>query len=87
MNNIHIEDSYKIWNTNKMWYAINDYCDEHNIFSPEYYLNRSFTSMYAEWHLHNIGYYITKPFCCFESIRKINLRCKSVDLNEWRRDR
>lgn len=83
MNNIHIEDSYKIWNEDKMWYAINDYCKEHDINSAIFYLNRSFPSMYREWWLHNIGYYITKPFCRFESIRKINLRCKDVDL-EWR---
>lgn len=82
MNNIHIENSYKIWNTNKMWYEISTYCIEHEIYNVEYYLNRSYTSLYVEWWMHNIGYYITKPFCRFKPVRKINLRFKDVDLEE-----
>ena len=84
MNNIRIIDSYKIWNTNKMWYVIDDYCKERGIYYVGYYLNRGFTSIYIEWWLHNIGYYITKPFCWIEFIHKINLRCKDIDLNEWK---
>ena len=43
-------------------------------------LNRAYRSMYVEWWLHNIGYYLTKPFCSIEFFKKINLRCKDVDL-------
>lgn len=46
-------------------------------------LNRTYQSMYVEWWLHNIGYYITKPFCFIELIRKINVRFRDVDINEW----
>lgn len=50
---------------------------------PETMLNRSFRSMYIEWWLHNIGYYVTKPFCFNKSINTINIRCRDVDLEEW----
>lgn len=45
-------------------------------------LNRSYTSMYIEWWLHNIGYYITLPFLKLgiNWINSINRRCKDVDL-------
>ena len=46
---------------------------------------RSIKSMYIEWWLHNIGYYLTKPLCKFDYFKKINLRCKDVDLEEWSR--
>ena len=82
MKNIRIEDSYKIWSTDKMWYIIDDYCKKHDIREARYYLNRTNQSMYREWWLHNIGYYITKPFCFIKFISKINLRCKDVDLEE-----
>jgi hypothetical protein len=52
---------------------------------PEDYLNRSYRSMYIEWILHNIGYYITLPFIKNEKIKNINERCKHVDLDEWRK--
>ena len=51
--------------------------------SPQTILQRTYNSMYVEWWLHNIGYYITKPFCFIDRINKINLRCKDVDINEW----
>jgi hypothetical protein len=40
-------------------------------------ITRSYTSMYIEWYLHNIGYYITLPFPWWDNI---NARCKDVDL-------
>lgn len=80
MRNIHIENSYKIWNTATMKYLIYEKCD---YCYPNIMLNRSYKSMYVEWWLHNIGYYVTKPLCKIEFFKKINLRCKDVDLNEW----
>ena len=84
MRNIHIEDSYNIWDTYDMTYIISAKCFEkfgsHN---PQAILNRTYASMYVEWWAHNIGYYITKPFCFVEPIKKINLRCKDVDLEEY----
>ena len=50
--------------------------EEYNSRYPEIQLNRCYFSMYVEWWLHNIGYYITKPFCSIEWI-------KHVDINEW----
>ena len=84
MANIHIENSYKIWLTSTMNSFIWEKCYEQFGFRhPQDVLNRSFRSMYIEWWLHNIGYYITKPFCHIEAVKKINLRCKDVDLEAW----
>ena len=80
---IHIRDSYLVWKPRRMraiiknacWYiyreALADKC-----------LNRSYKSMYIEWWLHNIGYYLTKPFCRIPFIMEINMRCADVDLEE-----
>jgi hypothetical protein len=45
-------------------------------------LNRSMRGMIIEWYLHNIGYYITLPFIKKESIKKLNIRFKHLDLEE-----
>ena len=84
MKNIHINDSYKIWSTSDMHLTLNKECfNQFSSYYPEAVLNRLYTTMYVEWWLHNIGYYVTKPFCFIETIRLINLRCKDVDLEEW----
>ena len=81
MKSIQIKDSYKIWSTFSMWEFIHDACfDKYGMGFPDDILHRSYLSMYIEWWLHNIGYYITKPFCFIGFIKKINLRCKDVDL-------
>ena len=84
MNNIHINNSYNIWNTSYIRFIIKNKCYENfNSYEPEIVLNRTYRSMYIEWWLHNIGYYITKPFYFIKKISEINLRCKDVDLEEW----
>ena len=84
MKNLHIENSYNIWDTSKMKSIIDKKCYiEYNSYLSELHLNRDYCSMYIEWWLHNIGYYITKPFCFVNCIEKINLRFKDVDINEW----
>ena len=83
MNNIHIENSYKIWKQDDMWYAINDFCKQHNIHEPRFYLNRTYESMFFEWRMHNIGYYVTLPLIKFKKFKEINERCKHVDLEEY----
>lgn len=83
MKNIHIENSYKVWSADDMQYIIMHECYwQHGSWLPEIQLNRTYFSMCVEWWLHNIGYYVTKPFCFIEFFKKINLRCKDVDLNE-----
>lgn len=76
MKNIHINNSYNIWSILKMRQVILQY---HN--HPTSYLNRSWLSLYIEWYLHNIGYYITLPLCFIPYIKKQNTRCQDVDLN------
>ncbi len=84
MKNIQIKDSYNIWNAEEMKYRIYKKCyEQYDSYSPESQLNRTYESMYIEWWLHNIGYYATKPLCHIEFFKKINLRCKDVDINEW----
>lgn len=85
MKNLHIENSYNIWNKSKMHSIINEKClANYNSNNPEATLNRTYRSMYIEWWLHNIGYYITKPLCFINSFKKINLRCRDVDINEMK---
>lgn len=76
MKNIHINNSYNIWSIKIMKQIILQY---HN--NPTFYLNRSWLSLYIEWYLHNIGYYITLLLCFIPYIKKQNIRCKDVDLN------
>jgi len=84
MRYIHINNSYKIWKVSDMKCIIRDKCrKEFRMVEPYMALNRSYYSLYIEWWLHNIGYYITKPFCSIKFIHRINLRCKDVDLEEW----
>lgn len=84
MKNVHIENSYYIWKPRDMRCMIQRKCfDQLHSYYPEVVLNRSYFSMYVEWWFHNIGYYITRPFCFIEAIKFINLRCKDVDLEEW----
>lgn len=83
MKNIQINDSYNIWNTEAMKYRIYKKCRaQYDSDFPERQLNRTYCSMYIEWWLHNIGYYITKPLCSIDFFNKINLRCRDVDLEE-----
>ena len=84
MKNIHINNSYNIWSTAVMYSILKDECSKQlNSYNPETILNRTYKSLYIEWWLHNIGYYITKPFCFIKYFNFINLRCKDVDLEEW----
>ena len=84
MRSIHIKNSYNIWSPSDMrWHINKESFSKFNTYYPEFVLNRTYDSMYIEWWLHNIGYYITKPFCFINAIRLINLRCKDVDLEEW----
>ena len=82
MNNLHIENSYNIWKISAMHEIIDTMLAGESIKDV---LNRNYASLYIEWWLHNIGYYITKPLCNFDKILALNLRFKDVDLNEWGR--
>lgn len=83
MKSIQIIDSYKIWRPSKMYTQIwNTSFITYGSLSPSDFLNRSYKSMYIEWWLHNIGYYITKPFCRIPFVMSINMRCADVDLEE-----
>lgn len=73
MNNLHILNSYRVWRISKM----NDYLPK----DVETILNRPLWTIYIEWWLHNIGYYLTKPF---PFLVITNERFKHVDLNEWK---
>ena len=81
--NIRIRDSYSIWNPKMMKLLIQERTfSKYNLYNADSLLSRSYQSMYIEWWFHNIGYYITKPFCFNDFINEINLRFKNVDINE-----
>lgn len=83
MKSIQIKNSYRIWKPSIMKRCIRIECIyKYDMASADRVLHRSYLSMYIEWWLHNIGYYLTKPFCFIPFIKKINLRCKDVDLEE-----
>lgn len=83
MKSIQIKDSYKIWRPSKMYRRIREESlNQYGNICAAVVLNRSYIDMYIEWWLHNIGYNLTKPFCFIPFIKKINLRCKDVDLEE-----
>ena len=85
LKSIQIKNSYNIWSPTKMKIKIQiEVRDCYMSWEPTGILNRTYVSMYIEWWLHNIGYYITKPFVRFEKVKKINLRCKDIDLEEWK---
>lgn len=85
MKNIHIENSYTVWNYDKMLDIIFDkVLEEYDSCDPSIILNRGFIGMCIEWYLHNIGYYLTLPFIKFRRIHKLNIRFKHLDLNEHR---
>lgn len=83
MKNLHIQNSYRIWNYKEMDDKICEECFmEYGSSDAECELNRSMKGMYIEWYLHNIGYWLTLPFVKNEKIKAINERFKHVDLEE-----
>ena len=81
---IRINNSCDIWSPKQMKTLIQQQsAAKYGTTDADHVLNRSYTSMYIEWWCHNIGYYITKPFCFIEFFRDINIRCKDVDLEAW----
>lgn len=80
MKSIQIKDSYEVWRPSLMKACINLACNlKYRSWCANEVLNRSYVSMYIEWWLHNIGYYLTRSLAIFEVI---NLRFKDVDLEE-----
>ena len=85
MKNIHIENSYNTWLISHMRSSIRTHCFyEYDEFAADKVLNRSWRSMYIEWYLHNIGYWLTLPFCKNKKIHSLNIRFKHVDLEEYK---
>lgn len=81
--NIHIENSYNTWLTTVMWAKITvSSWEQYKDMNADRVLNRSYRGMYFEWYLHNIGYWLTRPFIKIKTLQAINERCKHVDLEE-----
>lgn len=82
---IHIENSYYVWSIDNMSaFIMSESAEKYgNIFANEV-LNRSWKSMYVEWWLHNIGYWLTLLFIKNERIKTLNERFKHLDLEEHR---
>ena len=81
--NLHIENSYNIWNKTTMFNMITEESNKkYGIYLADLLLNRSYTSIYTEWYLHNIGYWATLPFIKNKTIKSLNERFKHVDIEE-----
>jgi hypothetical protein len=70
---IQIKDSYKIWKQRDMWRLIFEAFGQ--IVNVKH-----FTAIKIEWWLHNIGYWLTRPFISIGWVKKLNERFKHVDL-------
>ena len=80
MKSIQIKNSYDVWlPRDHRWYANRESYEKYAEKDAAFLLHRSWLSIHIEWWLHNIGYYITKPF---DKLKKYNLRFKDVDLEE-----
>ncbi len=83
MKNLHIESSYNTWSKRAMFTAITSKCKEiYGNYLADKVLNRTYSGMYIEWWLHNIGYLLTLPFIKNDKIKALNERFKHVDLEE-----
>ena len=69
---IKIFSGYNIWHPSAMKFIIDGRLRTHKASKYAPYI--------LEWWLHNIGYYITKPFTFIPALKRINDRCKDVDL-------
>jgi len=86
MKSIHIENSYRIWDKQKMHYMIYaEFNQKYNEIDVQFSMNRSYNGMFVEWYLYNIGYWLTLPFIKNEKIKALNERFKHVDLEEHQR--
>lgn len=68
---IQIKNSYNTWSSqtmkNEIKLRVPNCCNKYAL-------------LIVEWWLHNIGYWVTLPFVRVDAIKRINLRCKDVDL-------
>ena len=83
MKSVQIKNSYSTWSTDVMKELIMDACfRKYKRRNAVKLLNRTYKSMYTEWYMHNIGYYLTLPFINNKRIAALNERFKHVDLEE-----
>ncbi len=83
MKSIQIKDSYDVWlPRDHRWYANRESYLKYGEHKANICLHCSWISIHIEWWLHNICYYMTKPFIKNEKMKAYNLRFKDVDLEE-----
>lgn len=86
MKNLHLDNSYKIWNTYEMKIKIIQKCFKlYGSEAADIVLNRTYAGMYVEWWIHNIGYLLTLPFTKIRFMKSLNERFKHVDLEEHKK--
>lgn len=80
---IRLEDSYTVWSKLVMTsWIMEETTDKYNCPFSSDVLRRSWRSMYKEWYLHNIGYWITLPFTKIGLFEDTNEKCKNLVLKE-----
>lgn len=76
---IQIKDGCVLWRPSKMRVFIYyEYNRKYGYYSGR--VIKYFKPLVIEWWLHNIGYYLTKPFIRFKKINALHHRFKDVDL-------
>ena len=76
---IQIKESYNVWQPKVIKCLIDGkYSRKYGDYAPNRIKN--YKSLVIEWWLHNIGYWLTKPFTFIPALKKINIRCKDIDL-------
>ena len=74
---IKIKDSYVTW---KPATIIKTIYNEAGQALDDEWMDNHLELLIIEWWLHNIGYWITKPFTFIPAIKRLSLRFKDVDL-------
>lgn len=70
---VQIKNSYSVWTRRTMWRLIVEALDQTVSF-------KHCAAIEIEWWLHNIAYWLTRPFIFIPVIKKLNERAKHVDL-------
>lgn len=70
---VQIKDSYKVWHPLNMAKRL-------GAMGILISYKQNIRALITEWWLHNIGYWLTRPFIFIPAVRKLNIRFQHVDL-------
>ena len=77
-HDVQIKSSYCIWKPSKMRNLL--FFKVYNLTQAKHIVIKNYNPLIIEWWIHNIGYYLTKPFVFIPWVKALNVRFKDVDL-------